>query len=72
MTDRTSLGLLGCGLALSMPCVAAESPSNYPSRPIRMLVPNAPGSSVDTLSRIIGNKIEAAADKRGEDHAEGY
>ena len=57
MTDRTCLGLLGCGLAFSMPCVAAESPSNYPSRPIRMLVPNAPGSSVDTLSRIIGHKM---------------
>ena len=31
--------------------------TNYPTRPIRMLVPNAPGSSVDTLSRIIGNKM---------------
>ncbi|MBM3342642.1 MAG: hypothetical protein FJY56_11120 [Betaproteobacteria bacterium] len=31
--------------------------TDYPNRPIRMLVPNAPGSSVDTLSRIIGNKL---------------
>ncbi len=36
---------------------AADSAAAYPSRPIRMLVPNAPGSSVDTLSRIIGNKM---------------
>lgn len=36
---------------------AADSAAGYPSRPIRMLVPNAPGSSVDTLSRIIGNKM---------------
>ncbi len=37
--------------------VAQEAVASFPSRPIRMLVPNAPGSSVDTLSRIIGNKM---------------
>ncbi len=36
---------------------AADSAAGYPNRPIRMLVPNAPGSSVDTLSRIIGHKM---------------
>lgn len=36
---------------------AADPAAGYPARPIRMLVPNAPGSSVDTLSRIIGNKM---------------
>ena len=36
---------------------AADAAAGYPARPIRMLVPNAPGSSVDTLSRIIGNKM---------------
>jgi tripartite-type tricarboxylate transporter receptor subunit TctC len=39
------------------PAVAQEAVKNYPSRPIRLLVPNAPGSSVDTLSRIVGNKL---------------
>jgi tripartite-type tricarboxylate transporter receptor subunit TctC len=34
-----------------------DAAANYPNRPIRMLVPNAPGSSVDTLSRIIGHKL---------------
>ena len=37
--------------------LAASAAANYPDRPIRMLVPNAPGSSVDTLSRIIGHKL---------------
>jgi tripartite-type tricarboxylate transporter receptor subunit TctC len=32
--------------------MAADAKKDYPSRPIRMLVPNAPGSSVDTLGRI--------------------
>ena len=36
---------------------AVDMAAGYPVRPIRMLVPNAPGSSVDTLSRIIGNKM---------------
>ena len=52
--------LLGCGLcaaAVSANTWAADAATGYPARPIRMLVPNAPGSSVDTLSRIIGNKM---------------
>jgi tripartite-type tricarboxylate transporter receptor subunit TctC len=36
---------------------AADAVKDYPDRPIRMLVPNAPGSSVDTLSRIVGNGL---------------
>ncbi len=36
---------------------AADTAKDYPSRPIRMIVPNAPGSSVDTLSRIVGTYL---------------
>src|SRR5689334_9231258 len=35
----------------------ADSVKDYPNRPIRMIVPNAPGSSVDTLSRIMGTGL---------------
>jgi tripartite-type tricarboxylate transporter receptor subunit TctC len=42
---------------LAGPVRAADNTKDYPNRPIRMLVPNAPGSSVDTLSRIIGAKL---------------
>ena len=50
--------LTGAALFWVSPAIsAADDASNYPHRPIRMLVPNAPGSSVDTLSRIIGNKM---------------
>ena len=58
MFFRKSL-ILGAAIAAAsaVPAVAAEAVKDYPSRPIRMLVPNAPGSSVDTLSRIVGNKL---------------
>ena len=42
---------------LGAPAIAADTAKTYPDRPIRMLVPNAPGSSVDTLSRIAGAKL---------------
>src|SRR5688572_11651751 len=44
-------------LASAMPAAAQESAKSYPTRPVRMIVPNAPGSSVDTLSRIMGNGL---------------
>jgi tripartite-type tricarboxylate transporter receptor subunit TctC len=49
--------LCAASAATSANAFAADAAAGYPARPIRMLVPNAPGSSVDTLSRIIGNKM---------------
>jgi tripartite-type tricarboxylate transporter receptor subunit TctC len=37
--------------------VFAQDARDYPNRPIRMLVPNAPGSSVDTLGRIFAQAL---------------
>lgn len=38
--------------------IAANSPAqDYPSRPIRMLVPSTPGGSVDTLARMVGSHL---------------
>src|SRR5688572_4706358 len=39
------------------PAAAADAAADYPNRPIRMLVPNAPGSSVDTLGRIFAQAL---------------
>ena len=33
---------------------------DYPNRPVRILVPNAPGSSVDTMTRILSTKLGEA------------
>ncbi len=46
-----------CTLGYGVPGVGADSVKNYPDRPIRLLVPNAPGSSVDTLTRIVASKL---------------
>ena len=57
---RIRFSVMSCAIAAlsaSPPTFGADAAKDYPSRPIRMLVPNAPGSSVDTLSRIVGNKL---------------
>jgi tripartite-type tricarboxylate transporter receptor subunit TctC len=43
-------------IALSHSALSAQA-DHYPNRPIRMIVPNAPGSSVDLLSRLIAVKL---------------
>jgi len=42
--------------ALALPVQSQE----YPIRPVRLLVPNAPGSSVDTMSRIVAGRLGEA------------
>lgn len=49
---RLIVAALAC--AVAAPVLAQVK---YPSKPIRMLVPNAPGSSVDVLSRIVANGL---------------
>jgi tripartite-type tricarboxylate transporter receptor subunit TctC len=47
--------LLAFGLVFSL--ASATQAQQYPNRPIRFLVPGAPGSSQDILARILGNKL---------------
>lgn len=44
-------------LALCLPCASLYAQSNYPARPIRIIVPFAPGGSADTLSRLLGQEL---------------
>jgi len=46
--------------ALLLACAGAAPAQEYPSRPVRMLVPNAPGSSVDTMGRILSTRLGEA------------
>src|SRR5690349_22657085 len=48
-----------CGLA-ALACITAASPGSaqdFPNRAVKLLVPNAPGSSIDTMSRIVAAKL---------------
>jgi tripartite-type tricarboxylate transporter receptor subunit TctC len=49
--------LLGTSLASLSLCRPAFSQAAYPSRPVRVIVPWAPGGAVDTLARRIAQKL---------------
>lgn len=49
-------GLL-MAFSLLIPAAASAESSNYPTRPIRLIVPFPPGGSVDPLARVLGQKL---------------
>jgi len=49
-------GLLGTAAA-AMLVGRAHAQDSYPTRPIRLVVPNPPGGSGDTITRIIGDRL---------------
>lgn len=52
---------LVAGLALTAGSAAAQSPADrYPDKPIKIIVPFAPGGSVDVLARSLGQKLTEA------------
>ncbi len=48
------------GVLVSGPAwvLAADAP-NYPAKPVRMIAPSSPGSGVDIVSRLVGQKLGA-------------
>jgi tripartite-type tricarboxylate transporter receptor subunit TctC len=53
----SSLALMLALLISAQFAMAADAVKNYPNRPIRILMPNAPGSSTDALGRIVASKL---------------
>jgi tripartite-type tricarboxylate transporter receptor subunit TctC len=54
---RRLAGALALVIVISATASAAFAQSQYPTRPIRLLVPFAPGGGVDVVARIVGRKV---------------
>src|SRR5688572_7615461 len=52
-----ALALILSGFGQASAATVPDSAKDYPNRPVRLMVPNAPGSSVDTLSRIVAASL---------------
>lgn len=60
-TRRAALAMMGLGLPLAATSVAAEE---YPSKPVRIIVPYSPGAGNDNLSRLTGEYLTSKLGKR--------
>lgn len=49
--------LLVMAMPVALPGLSLAQDAAYPSRPVKLIVPNAPGSSVDTIGRRLGNSL---------------
>src|SRR6185436_10521956 len=56
-------GWVGIALLAHGSAAPAAETENYPSRPIRVLLPQAPGSTTDTLGRVV---FAATAERIGQ------
>jgi tripartite-type tricarboxylate transporter receptor subunit TctC len=53
---RLGLGLIvGAALVTLLPCLVWAQP--YPSKPVKLVIPYAPGGSADVLGRIVGQRL---------------
>lgn len=54
------IGLVAATLAGSVALAHTGTDAAYPSRPITMVVPQAPGGGVDSLVRLVMHKLSSA------------
>ncbi len=61
MLSRSRSGVLGCAVLLLCAPAASfgqrQAAKDYPSRPIRIVVPNTAGSGLDAVSRLVGRML---------------
>src|SRR5580698_3093660 len=55
--NRAAVGLLIAGAAVGAACGPACGQSDWPARPIRLIVPFTAGSSSDIVARVVAQKL---------------
>ena len=54
---KSLLSILLTSACLALGAAAADAQDKYPSRPIKILVPYAPGGATDIVARVLGDKL---------------
>ena len=57
MQALTILGVLCAAIVAGPLATAAESTNDYPKRPIRVVIAQTPGSSIDAMGRVVATKM---------------
>src|SRR5690348_9213558 len=57
---RRSVLVGAAAASLAAPAVMAQSPQQFPSKPVRIVVPYTAGGGADTTARLIGPKLQEA------------
>jgi tripartite-type tricarboxylate transporter receptor subunit TctC len=58
-----TLGLLASAGGAGAPAARASGAATFPERPVTIVVPNAPGGSMDTLARVLQQQLQAIWDR---------
>lgn len=61
--QRRHLLIIACASALCTPALAADPAADYPTRPVKIVVPFPPGGSTDVLLRILSPRLGKALGK---------
>jgi tripartite-type tricarboxylate transporter receptor subunit TctC len=56
-TRRRVCTMFGSAFAAALTPLSVAAPESYPSRPVQLIVPYAPGGSGDLLARLLGNAL---------------
>ncbi len=60
MMSMQSIAGIAAALAAAVPLMTAAGAATYPDKPIRLIVPQQPGSSNDTVSRVLAQQLGEA------------